>query len=114
LIRLPSTLRARGTPELESVLRWELEQLDPRDLPLQQGLSTGSHVGEEPFRVVVIRISDEGDLVRVKAGVFYTGIIAGCSCADDPTPVEGQPEYCEIEITIDTASAEASVVLVSD
>ena len=44
-------------------------------------------------------------------GIFYTGVVAGCSCADDPTPVEEQHEYCEVLIEINRATAEAVIRL---
>jgi hypothetical protein len=46
--------------------------------------------------------------------VFFSGILSGCSCADDPTPVEAQAEYCELAIAIDTASGEADVTVLAD
>jgi hypothetical protein len=114
MAHLPKTLRALHSPDVESVLRLELEQLDARELPLQQGLTRGSHVGDDPFRVVAIGVSDDEACVRAKIGVFYMGIIAGCSCADDPTPVEGLQEYCELLVEIDKESAEANVTLLSE
>jgi hypothetical protein len=42
-------------------------------------------------------------------GIFYAGIITGCNCADDPTPVEAQKKYCEIHLTIDRTNAAANI-----
>ena len=108
---LPKTLGALHSPDVESVLKLELEELDARELHLQQGLTRGSHMAADPFRIVVIGIADDADRVRARVGVFFTGIIAGCSCADDPTPIEGLQEYCELLVEIDKASAEATVSL---
>jgi hypothetical protein len=47
-------------------------------------------------------------------GVFFSGIITGCSCADDPTPVETQNEYCELLFAIDKATAETTITLLAD
>ena len=110
---LPKTLRALHSPDVQSVLNLELEELDAHELPLQQGLTRSSHVADDPFRIVVIGLSDDGERVCARVGVFYTGIIAGCSCADDPTPVEGLQEYCELLVEIDKASAEATFTLLS-
>jgi len=112
MIRLTETLSALHTPGFESALKRELERLDARTLPLQQGLTKGSHVGDDEFRVIVISVAEEAGSIHAKVGIFFTGIIAGCSCADDPTPVEGQPEYCEVQVQIDKASAEATLTLV--
>ena len=43
---------------------------------------------------MLLSASEDAGLLRVKAGIFYTGIIAGCSCADDPTPIDELNEYC--------------------
>ncbi|MEZ5541890.1 MAG: hypothetical protein R3F42_07590 [Pseudomonadota bacterium] len=50
-------------------------------------------------------------MIHARAGLFYTGIIAGCSCADDPTPVEEQAEYCVVDITIDRLTGAATIRL---
>ncbi len=83
-------------------------------LPLQQGLTISSHVTERPVQAMILGTSEDADLIRVKAGIFYTGIIAGCSCADDPTPIAEQNEYCVVEFCIDKRSAETTVVLVAE
>lgn len=114
MIRLPKPLNAWGTPEFEDVLRHEIEQLDARQLPLQQGLSASSHVTDRPFQAMIIGVSEEAGLIRVKAGIFYTGVIAGCNCADDPSPVDEQNEYCVIQLGIDRMTAETTVTLLAE
>lgn len=111
MIRLTETLNAWRTPEFESVLKRELEQVDAGALPLQQGLARGSHVGDDRFSVMFIGVEETKDGICAKIGVFYTGIIAGCSCADDPTPIEAHPEYCEVQVDIDKATAETRLTL---
>jgi hypothetical protein len=114
MIRLPDTLNAWNTPDFRQTLKRELERLGPAGLPLQQGLSASSYALDDPVTVVVIGADDEAEAIRARVGVFYSGIIAGCSCADDPTPVEAQNEYCELEIVIDKTSAVASIGLAAD
>ena len=111
MIRLTQTLTACDSPALASVLKRELEQLDAQSLPLQQGLQRGSHVGEEGFTAMVIGVTQDSTRIRAKIGVFFTGIIAGCSCADDPTPIDGHAEYREIRVDIDRSTAEATFTL---
>lgn len=114
MIRLPESLKAWGTPEFEAVLKQEIEHLDEKDLPLQQGLSVSSHVTERPFQAMIINTRAMPDLIRVKAGIFYTGVIAGCSCADDPTPVGELNEYCVLQFDIDGKTAETTVMLLAE
>ena len=83
-------------------------------LPLQEGLAVGSHVTDRPVQVMILSTGEEGNSIRVKAGIFYTGTIAGCSCADDPTPIAEQNEYCVVEFFIDKQSGVTTVVLVAE
>lgn len=110
-IALPLSLAAWNSAGFATVLRGELEALGAARLPLRDGLRSGSHVLDEPIQVMVIGAAGEPGRIRARVGVFFSGILAGCSCADDPTPVEAQAEYCELEIAIDTATGEAEVAV---
>jgi len=63
---------------------------------------------------MIIGVSEVRDALRVRAGVFYKSVIAGCSCADDPTPINERAEYCELEFEIDRKTANARVSLLSE
>lgn len=111
MIRLTKSLQAWGTPNFEAALQVELEQIPSDLLPLQRGLATTSHVSDNPHKVMIINVADEENTIRVKAGIFYSGMVIGCSCADDPTPINEQSEYCEVDVAIDKRTAETSVEL---
>lgn len=102
---------AWNTPDFDTVFKREIEQLDAGLLPLQQGLSGTSSVADAPFTVLLLRATATGDCLQVKAGIVYAGILGGCSCADDPTPLEAQPEYCELWFDIDLRSGATDVRL---
>lgn len=114
IIRLTRALNAWGTPEFPGILKREIEQLDAGQLPLQQGLSATSYVADKPFSVMILGVSETASVIHVRVGIFYAGIIAGCSCADDPTPVEAQSEYCVVRFEIDRRTGEATVTLVDE
>ena len=114
MIHLPDSLHAWRTPGFEAVFKREIERLDAARLPLQQGLAISSHVTDRPFQAMPISVREESGLIRVKAGIFYTGVIAGCSCADDPTPIDEQTEYCVVQFDIDPATASATVTLLEE
>ncbi len=104
--------------DFDATLKQELAGLKHRDLPLQQGLTQSSYVSSDVISPVIISSSESSDaqgnrLIVAKAGIFYTGIIAGCSCSDDPGPLDTQNEYCEITITIDMSNAEATFKLIN-
>lgn len=111
MFTLQRSLQAWGSAAFATTLKAELESVDKAFLPLQQGLSHTSYVADSDINVVILSAGEHHNQLWVKAGVFYAGIIAGSCCADDPTPVDELPEYCELSINIDRGSGEASVIL---
>jgi hypothetical protein len=114
MIRLPQSLAAWNTPDFEIALKRELEQLGAGQLPLQQALSSSSYALDDALCVMIISAGAAPAFIRAKVGVFFSGITAGCSCPDDPTPDSTQSEYCELTLTIDKATAEVAVSLTAD
>lgn len=108
-VSLQRSLAAWGTPQFDDVFKRELEAVPVDVLPLQLGLSRGTSVLDEPRNVMIIAVTDTAQSIHARVGVFYSGILAGCSCADDPTPVEAQPEYVELALDIDKTTGEAHV-----
>ena len=111
MLKLALTLQAWNTDSFNNVFKEEVCGLEPDALPLQQGLMTGSYTAGTNLSVTVLKIDEDDSNIYVKAGLFYTGIIAGCSCADDPTPLDENPEYCEVMFTINKDNAETTVDL---
>lgn len=114
MIRLKQTLAAWGTEAFRQALKEEIGALDARLLPLQEALSRGSHSLEGRHEAVLIGAADLGATLRAKVGLFFTSIIAGCSCADDPTPRNEETEYCVLQVDIDKRTAEATVALLPE
>jgi len=113
-ILLPESLAAWGKPAFDDAFKREVQKLDADLLPLQQCLSLSSHVADSPFSVRILDLSETPDRLLVKAGILYAGIIAGCSCADDPTPISEQTEYCEVMFEINKLTSQATVSLMED
>ena len=111
MIHLTKSLNAWGTSAFDEIFKGEIVQLDLGALPLQQGLSRGSYTDGTGLSAMVIGVADDLRTIRATAGIFYTAIIAGCSCADDPTPIDELAEYCELEFVIDKTTAETAVTL---
>lgn len=110
LMRLPASLGAWDTPEFPATLQHELAECAAA-LPLQQALTTTSAVAEGNITVLFLSASADAGQIHAKVGIFYKGILDGCSCADDPTPIEAQTEYCELLIDIGRQTAVAAVKL---
>lgn len=73
-------------------------------LPLQQGLSQGDMASELPEKITVMSSKETETQIILKLGVFFTEIISGCSCGDDPASING---YCEMQLTIEILTGNA-------
>ena len=114
MIKLPNALKSWDTPDFNGVLKNEIQNIDLGLLPLQDGLAQTSYVSNADIGVLILSVTETAGLIRAKTGIFYAGIIAGSCCADDPTPVCEQTEYCEVQFDIDKTTAEATVTLLKD
>jgi hypothetical protein len=113
MLKLDKSLRAWGTPDFEAILKQEVAD-GAQHLPLQQGLASCNYVADAPITLLVQRVAETEKLIRIKAGIFYQGIIGGCSCTDDPTPASEITEYCVVQLDIDKATAATAVALVGE
>ena len=104
-----------GTPDFERALTREIERLPAEALPLQAGLSASNYVlDKSKITAMVIKATDEGGRIRAKVGIFYSGLLGGCACTDDPTPTNENSEYCVVQLEIDRATGMASATLVDE
>lgn len=111
---LPRALEAWNTPAFAVTLQDELAALGPGALPLQQGLATSSRIGDSPIQAMLLGADAHAGHIAARVGIFFSGIVAGCSCADDPTPVSPQPEYCVLLLSIDQGTAATTATLADD
>ena len=111
MIHLPKTVNAWGMPSFDEVFKNEVGCIGAQLLPLQNGLSQGSSVSDKKFSAMILGSSEKAGIIYARAGIFYTSVIAGCKCADDPTSVDELSEYCEVQIEITRETAEATVNL---
>ena len=111
MLKLKKSLLAWKSANFKQILREEVARLDETSLPLQEGLSRANYVDASDLSVLILNISETKTQIQVKTGVFYEGIIAGCNCSDDPSPMPSHTEYCEILFGIDKKTAETAVLL---
>ena len=114
MIQFDRTLAAWDTSDFKEAVKQDIEKLTVVELPLQQGLTTGSHALDDDIQAMILNVQETESAIRVKAGIFYKGIIAGCSCSDDPTPIDECNEHCEIMVDIDKSSGQATITLLPD
>jgi hypothetical protein len=111
MLKLEKSLTAWRTDLFKQTFRNEVGALDETALPLQEGLSRANYVDASDLSVLVLNIAETDALIQVKTGIFYQGIIAGCNCSDDPSPMASHTEYCEMRFEIDKKTAETVVLL---
>lgn len=104
---LKRSLASFGSPGFEAALKEELAALGPDELGLQQALTAGSTARSEGIGIMILRQQETSRNIQLRAGVFFTSVLGGCACADDPTPENEDAQYCELEITIDRQTGQA-------
>lgn len=112
VIKLTKSLAAWRTPKFAAAFKLEVASLEAEQLPLQAALTHSSHVADEQIEVVILQSDELDTAIRIKTGIFFSGIVAGSCCADDPSGICSQPEYCELEFSIDKLTADTEVAVV--
>jgi hypothetical protein len=112
MLQLKKSLQAANSKDFQQIFSQEVLQLALNLLPLQQGLQFGSHAISDNIQIMVNSIAQQPDELIVTTGIFYSSIIAGCNCADDPTPVDLNNEYCEVEFCIQRNNADTRISLI--
>ena len=109
MIKLPVSLQRWHSHDFKQALKQELEHLPAGTLPLEQGTSRGGFVDDSDISVSVTHTTEDEHSIQARAGVFFTEIITGCGCGDEPMP---ENAHCELRISIDksTAAAEFEVI----
>ncbi len=110
-IQLNDVLAAWGSDSFADTLKQALRQLDSASLPLQQAMSQGSHVSASAIDPVLLHSEATDEELKIKVGIFYNSVIAGSCCADDPSPMCEENEYCEVLVVIDRETGVGEVAL---
>jgi len=109
-LHLPAALAAWNTPAFQAELKRELETLAAL-LPLQQGTTHGGVADGSKLAVSVFGVRADDGTIHAEIGVFFSEIVAGCNCGDDPMDLHA---YCVMRVSIDKASALAAVLVLAD
>lgn len=107
-------LRQWGSPEFEHALATTIARMGLDRLPLQQALQHGSHALAAPIEAIILEVREDTLGFDVRAGIMYTSVIAGCQCADDPTPTSTAQEYCEVGLWLERGTGAAHMVRLLD
>lgn len=111
MLKFPDALHDWTSKSFRQTLKSEIEKLKSGTLPLEKGITQGGLVDDSNITATILSTSDNPSMINAKVGVFFTEIVGGCNCNDDPIEINA---YCEIIITIDKITTEAKIVATSD
>lgn len=106
---MPRLTRSRDHWQSErfaSTLKNEIEKLPPGALPLHEATTQGGHVDDSNIAATILSVSDHGRLIHARVGIFFSEIVGGCNCGDDPVSANA---YCELHLAIDKDTAETGL-----
>lgn len=109
--KFTTSLTNWGSDSFSQTLKNEMENLEASVLPLDKGTTQGGLVDDSNISATIINFTEEEGYIQAKVGVFFNEIIGGCSCGDDPL---SENAYCEIQVSIDKATAEAEFSVTSE
>ncbi|MEN8180772.1 MAG: glucosamine--fructose-6-phosphate aminotransferase [Pseudomonadota bacterium] len=101
--KLSNSLRDWNSDLFPITLKQEIENLEAGTLPLMMGVSHGGIPDDKTVSVSVLKVQDHQTCIQADVGVFFTEILAGCSCGDEPMAMHG---YCEMQVRVDKTTAD--------
>lgn len=105
MLKLVNSLSRWGSPEFRQTFIQEISQLSLEQIPLQQAMRVGNMASKHNLEIMLNQQREDHEFIYVHTGIFFSSLISGCSCADDPTPVDYNTEYCELLFRIDKKCA---------
>jgi hypothetical protein len=105
-VQLPQCLGLTDADEFKRTLAGALRALPPGTLPLQAGCFQGGWADDRDIAVTVLSASQAPDRITARVGVFFTELVGGCNCHDDPLEANG---YCVLAVAIDRHSGAATI-----
>ena len=104
MIKLEQSAGAWGTDQFRRVLKSEVEALDAGTLPLARATAGGGQIDDSNIAVTVLGISEDDEAIMANVYLFFSELIGGCNCSEDPV---AQNVQCELLIRLNKATAEA-------
>ena len=111
MTQFKKSLSAWNSQQFDVIFKQEVLGLTLDELPIQQGLIHGSYAISDDMGVMVNQRQEDEASILIYTGIFYKSVIAGCNCADDPTPIDTLNEYCELSFRIDKKTAITEIKL---
>ena len=108
---LAESLKHWKSASFKDVFRSELLSLDTTFLPLHLATNQGGHVDYSSIGLTILSTSEDENFVNVKTGIFFTEIVGGCNCDDDPSEANS---YCILLINIHKTTAKCAFSLLTE
>jgi hypothetical protein len=109
MLKLTLTIQEHNPDTLGHILKKELESGTGAALPLHKGANEGGYCDASNLEVTILSLEQNAQVIRAMIGVFFTEVVANCSCGDEPLE---KPAYCEMLLNIDRTTAETDVHVV--
>lgn len=106
MLTLTHTTQEHHPDALIRALKQELESGAGAALPLEKGATEGGYCDPANLEVTVLGVEQNETTLQARIGVFFTEIVANCSCGDEPVE---KPAYCQMTLTIDRDTGETVV-----
>jgi len=107
---LDKSLRAWNTAAFAATLKADLLDLGAGVLPLHEA-AAGGCIDEGDVEITVLGSSASATEIHACVGVFFSEVIGGCSCGDEPS---ANNAYCELRVSIDKGNGLARFEVVHD
>lgn len=107
---LGRSLHAWNTGAFADALKADILGLGAGVLPLREAAASGC-IDESDVAVTVLAYRDTATEIQAGIGVFFTEVIAGCSCGDAPA---SSSAYCELQVCIDKSNGQARFKVIHD
>jgi hypothetical protein len=63
-------------------------------------------IDDRDIETTILCMEQAADQISARIGVFFTEIVGGCNCNDDPLETNA---YCVLEVVIDRTTGKASI-----
>lgn len=111
MLKLIHTIEQHDPDARIRTLKRELESGVGVNLPLDQGTTEGGYSDANDLQVTVLGIDQDDHMLHARIGVFFTEVVANCSCGDEPVH---KPAYCRIQLSIDRTTGAATANVMAD
>ena len=111
MITLEKSLNQWKTKLFNDTLKSEILSIEASRLPLHLATSQGGIINPSNIGLMILSTNEDTESLQVKIGFFFSEIVGGCNCDDDPVEFNC---YAIFMLNIDKSSAICSFTLMPD